>query len=133
MWSRSVAGIGPEVWGFIIQAGLPCFLPHEGRRYASVKSSRFCTVLQGASRPVHDDDEEDDDMDEEDEEVAYQDDEELDAEEDIGVGSMEVHDMHLGGDGAGSLPAAPIAPPEPEPSIARLEPCSDPFTAMINM
>ncbi len=76
-------------------------------------------MLQGAARPLHEEDEEEDDMDEEDEEVAYQDDEELDAEEDIGVGSMEVHDMHLGTDGPGSLPAAPIAPPEPEPPIAR--------------
>ena len=74
--------------------------------------------MQGSSRPAHDDDE-DDDMDEEEEEVAYQDDEELDAEEDIGVGSMEVHDMHLGGDGAGGLPAAPAMPPDPEPSVAR--------------
>lgn len=80
---------------------------------------RYVLPVQG-SHPVQDDDEdEDDDMDEEDEEVAYQDDEELDAEDDIGVGSMEVHDMHLGGDGASSLPAAPVAPSEPEPSIAR--------------
>ena len=80
----------------------------------------FKTMAVQGSHPVHDeDDDEDDDMDEEEEEVAYQDDEELDAEDDIGVGSMEVHDMHLGGDGAGNLPAAPVAPAEPEPSIAR--------------